>query len=350
MRISVEVGHPAHVHYWRNAIRILKGHGHDVVIFAREKEITVRLLRAYGLEFSLVGRSRKGLLRKMAGLAFDDLRVLRAARNLSVDFMLSTGIPGSAHASRVLNVPHVALIDTEVAILGRLLTEPFSDAVCTPACFTGRVVGARHIRLRGYLELMYLRPNYFVPDPSALSLLGVERDEEFVLVRFSSTDSSHDIGVREMSMAERLSLVSELAERYRVFVSSEVPLPSQFRPFLLDIPPERFHDILSFARAYVGEGAKTASEAGVLGIPWIYLSRSPRGYLKDMESRFSLGRCIESAEQVRPLLASWANEIDDGAWVRRRNRLLEETEDVTAFMVRLIEEWPDLAWRDRSGA
>lgn len=350
MRISVEVGHPAHVHYWRNAIRLFEQHGHEVVVFAREKEITVELLRAYGLDFRIVGRSRRGVARKFLGIARDDLQVLRAAKENSVEFMLSTGIPGSAHASRMLGVPHLALIDTEVAVWGRLLTEPFSDVVCTPACFKARVMGPRHIPLQGYFELMYLHPKYFTPDPSVLSHVGVEPGDAYVVMRLSSADSSHDIGVRTDSLSRRLNLVRRLAKDHRIFISSEVPLPREFDPFLLDIPPQHFHDLLSYATAYVGDGAKTAAEAGVLGVPWVYTSSSPRGYLTDLQDRFSLGRCVASIADVEPLLASWREQVNAGDWHRRRERLLRETEDLTGIIVKIVEHWPNYPLHPGNGA
>jgi len=344
MRLSVEVGHPAHVHYWRNVINILRTRGHEVTVFAREKEITIKLLRAYGLKYETVGRSRPVLLAKAIGVGIDDLRVLRAAHSKGIELLLSTGIPGSAHASRVLGVPHIALIDTEIATLGRLLTEPFSDAVCTPECFQGRIDPAKHIRFRGYLELMYLHPAYFRPDPSILDAVGVTRDERYAVVRFSSWNSSHDLrrnGSILGSHKARLDLIRGLAEHYRVFVSSEIPLPSAFEPFCLKIPPERLHDFLAFASLYVGEGATMASEAGVLGVPWIYVSQSPRSYLADQERRYGLGRSAGSLDEALSQVNRWSNQGTRAEWARKRERLLADSVDVSRFMADLVEGWPE---------
>jgi len=343
MRISIEVGHPAHVHYWRNLIRLLTSRGHEIAVFARRKEITLQLLNAYGIPFEIVGESRPDLISKGLGIFVDDIHVLRAARRNRVEFMLSTGIPGSAHASRVLGIPHVALIDTEIATLGRLLTEPFSDVICTPACFAGKIPSKKHIPFDGYLELMYLHPKYFTPDPSVLAAVGLATGEPFAIVRFSSGDSSHDLPTTRRvlkSDAERSRLVTELAKRLRVFVTSESGLPEGLANFRLSLPPERFHDLLSFASLYVGDGATVASEAGVLGVPWIYLSTSRRGYLDDQEKRFSLGTTIDSIDQALSLADAWSEGFRRGEWSRRRDRLLGDTCDVTRFMVDLVDNWP----------
>ncbi len=345
MRISIEVGHPAHVHYWRNVKKILESRGHEITIFAREKEITLQLLDAFGLQHTTVGKSRRTIVEKALGLGLDDFRVLRAARANRIEFMLSTGIPGSAHASRVLGVPHVALIDTEIATLGRLLTVPFSDAVCTPACFRGHIDPSKHVTFQGYLELMYLHPVYFHPDPVVLDEAGLARGDSFAIVRFSSWDSSHDLGRNGRVLttnAERLALVRAIAEKVRVFVSSEVPLPVSFEPFLMRLRPNRFHDLLSFASVYVGEGAKMASEAGVLGIPWVYVSTSPRSYLSDQEHRFGLGKTATSFEEALRLADRWSDPSVRDEWATRKGRLLSETIDVSRFMADFVEKWPDI--------
>ena len=90
----------------------------------------------------------------------------------------------------------------------------------------------------------------------------------------------------------------------------------------------------------MGEGAKAASEAGVLGVPWVYLSLSRRGYLDDQEKRYGLGRTLASVQEVVPLLESWL-ELDSREWSIRRGRLLQDSVDVTTFMVDLIEGWPE---------
>ncbi len=344
MRISIEVGHPAHVHYWRNVIQLLSSRGHEISVLARKKEITLHLLNAYGIPFDIVGESRPDMISKGLGVLLDDLRVLRSARRKGIELMLSTGIPGSAHASRILGVPHVALIDTEIATLGRLLTEPFSDMICTPACFRGKIPPEKHVRFDGYLELMYLHPRYFRPNQSVLATVGLAPGDPFAIVRFSSANSSHDLpsGSQVLkSDSDRFRLVAELARRLRVFITSESELPAELAKFRLVLPPERFHDLLSFASLYAGDGAKVASEAGVLGVPWIYLSASRRGYLDDQEMRFASGTTVDSIDRALILADEWAFESGLNERSRRRERLLAETCDVTRFMVELVDGWSE---------
>jgi len=258
--------------------------------------------------------------------------------------LVSTGSPYLAHVSRVIGKPHIAFGDTEIATTIIRLMLPFTAAVCTPSCFA-LDLGPKQIRYNGYHELAYLHPNYFTPDPSVLDSLGLTKEEDFLILRLSSWDSSHDIGHRGMTFRttqEMSDFMKRLEDKGKVFLTSELKLPVLLEKYRLQIPPEKIHDLLSYATMYIGEGATMASEAGVLGTPWIFTSTSRRGYLDDQEKNYGLGYTIadthEAIERVFELLAN--PKIKD-EWRRKRARLLQNKVDVTKFIVEFLENWPE---------
>jgi len=64
MRIVIDLGHPAHVHYFKNFIEIMKSKGHDFLIAARDKDVTHKLLSSYGIKYKSRGRGRNKLIGK----------------------------------------------------------------------------------------------------------------------------------------------------------------------------------------------------------------------------------------------------------------------------------------------
>lgn len=44
MKILIDINHPAHVHFFKNPIEILKKEGHEVVVTSRNKEFALQLL------------------------------------------------------------------------------------------------------------------------------------------------------------------------------------------------------------------------------------------------------------------------------------------------------------------
>ena len=73
-KIIFDVGHPAHVHLFRNAIGILAEIGCEIKIVARPQEITLDLLRAYNLEYESL-KHYKGLINKAIGMFRIDLEL-----------------------------------------------------------------------------------------------------------------------------------------------------------------------------------------------------------------------------------------------------------------------------------
>lgn len=64
MRIVVDIGHPADVHLFKNVIQILKANGHDVLVTARNKEITLDLMYKLGIKYVKIGESKKNNVRE----------------------------------------------------------------------------------------------------------------------------------------------------------------------------------------------------------------------------------------------------------------------------------------------
>jgi predicted glycosyltransferase len=44
MRILIDIGHPAHVHFFKNFYWEMKKRGHDTIVFATQKDITIDLV------------------------------------------------------------------------------------------------------------------------------------------------------------------------------------------------------------------------------------------------------------------------------------------------------------------
>ena len=62
MTILVDIVHPADVHFFKHAIREWKRKGHQVVVTARDKDMTIKLLQSYDLTFDCISYQVKDLL------------------------------------------------------------------------------------------------------------------------------------------------------------------------------------------------------------------------------------------------------------------------------------------------
>lgn len=340
MRVVVDINHPAHVHYFKNFIWEMREKGHEILITASHKDVATRLLRLYGLEYADLGDYGSSLLEKLINIPIMDVKMYRAVKKFHPDILLGFSSTRAAHVSKVLGVPAIIFDDTEHAVWEHRLYVPFAAAILTPNCFY-KDLGEKQIRFNGYMELASLHPNRFTPNPAVLAELGLAEGDPFIIVRFVSWQASHDVG--QHGIRDKVGLVKALEEYGRVLITSEGALPAELEEYQIRVSPEKLHDLLYYATLYVGEGGTTASEAAVLGTPSIYISSlvGTMGNFIELEETYDLLYSFTDGEAA---LAKAIEILQDPAskekWRSKRERLLEDKIDVTAFMVWFIENYP----------
>jgi len=340
MRILVEILHPAHVHVFRNAIKIWQARGDDVLVLSREKECANALLDAYDIPYrsiSALGRRKWSLITEMA---VRDIRMLTAALKFKPDVLI--GIMGVtiAQVGKLIRKPAIVFYDTENAVTTNRFVYPMAYSVCTPECYAAPVNG-HHVTYPGYHELAYLHPNRFTPDREKVRTVGIDPDSEYSIVRFVSWQASHDVGEKGLGVAFKREVVDRLKKCGRVLITSEGALPDDLEEYRFALPPESMHDVMAFARILVGESATMASEAAVLGVPALYISDTGRGYTDEEEAKYALvynfrtDQCDAALYRLDEILAL-ANSR--AVFQERRATMLASRIDTTQWIVDYVDK------------
>ena len=343
MKILVGVAHPKHVHIFRNFIKVMEERGREVKIVAVGKDVAEHLLKRYGFSYILIGNNQPSLIRKGVSMIKRELLAFKIAKKFDPDILVGRAFPELAHVSVLLKKPFVVFEDTEIAKSVHKITIPFTDSVVTPLCYKGSF-GEKHVRFNGYFELAYLHLNYFKPDPTVLDDLGLGKNDKFIVLRFVSWNASHDIGQHGIGPKMRAEYISKLEQYGRVLINSEAKLEKELEKWKLEVAPEKFHSLLSYAQLYIGEGGSTATEAAILGTPSIHVSSTAKycGNFEDLHKNYKLiytfsddGQALEKAIEILE------DPDSKRKWRQRREKMLKEKIDVTAFMTDFIENFPE---------
>lgn len=115
MNILFDLGHPAHVHLFRNAAHSLMQRGHGVSIAIRDKPIIKKLLDFYGLEYSIASKARSGSFGLACELIEHDFNVLRLVRQHKIDLMAGTSA-SVAHVSRITRARSFVISEDDAAV------------------------------------------------------------------------------------------------------------------------------------------------------------------------------------------------------------------------------------------
>jgi len=351
MRILIDIGHPAHVHLFKNFTWKMQEKGHIILFTCRDREFLLRLLQVYGFIYENFGRHYKSIGGKIQGLIKNELQMFNTAVQFKPDLFLSHGSAIAAFTSFLLHKPHISFEDTFNMEQVRL-SLPFTSVVLT-GDYPHPDLGKKEIRYPGYHELAYLHPNVYTPDSSVLKTLGVNTDEKYAIIRFVGWHATHDIGKKGILNQNKLKLIEQLSKYIKVFISSERPLPAEFEQYQIKIKPEQLHDALYYAQLFIGEGATTASESAVLGTPAIYINSSQFGSTDDQAKYGLLFSYIDSPEDQEKALSKAIEiaQIDNikSEFATKRQALLNNKIDVTAFLVWFIENYPDSEKEIRRG-
>ena len=339
MKVLIDIGHPAHVHFFREPMARLRADAHQVLVTSRVKEMAVELLDALGVEHVTLSAQRDGAMALARELLVRDTRLLRVARAFRPDVMAAIGGIFIAHVGAVARIPSLVFYDTENARAQNALTYPLAHRVIVPDCYRAWVPARRTLRYRGYHELSYLQPDVFRPDRAIAQANGLASGRATWLLRLVSWQANHDLGESGWNRTLLADTVRALSARGEVLISSEAAIPPEFDALRYRGDPAMIHHVMAFCAGFIGESATMASEAAVLGVPAVYAAHTGRGYTDEQESRYALVRNVRAlTPQAIAQGVEWLLAQDRDAIAAARARLLAECIDVPGFVTDCIAQ------------
>jgi predicted glycosyltransferase len=338
LKILVDIGHPAHVHLFKNFAFEMMNKGHVIIFSVREKEHEKDLLDIYDLPYKSLGKHRKSKMGKILGFLIFGIRILILSLRYKPDIYLSHGSIYVSPISWLLGKPHIALEDTGNNEQVRLYM-PFTRTVLTSDVFP-QDYGGKQIRYRSHHELAYLHPDYFIPDPDFKQKIGSGNEEKYVLLRFVSWEATHDQDQKGLSAETKRILVNELLKNYRVIISAESGLPSEYQAYAASFHPRDIHDALYHAELFIGEGTTMAMEAAILGTPSVYINSLQYENVKDMEKYgllFRFNNDLNLMDKISGIISRPDLKKDLKCY---REKMISEKINLTAFLIWFVEDYP----------
>jgi uncharacterized protein len=333
-KILIDIGHPAHVHLFRNLAIALLNNGWDVLFSVRQKGDNVELLKAFRLPFEVYGSSGKSIGSKIVS-------VLNKNRALSLIFKsFNPGITIS-HSSFYLSqvswfhrIPNITLEDTGnmEQILPYL---PFTNAILTPASYHHNH-GKKQIRYNGFHETAYIHPDFVKS-----KLVALHPTPEVILIRLVDWTASHDIGHKGLSASVIQHLISLINDQDKIKILSEKPLPAELQRYALQIEPHKLHDYLSRVKLYIGEGATLASECALMGIPSIYVNSRSAGVIEAQAAAGLLYHFKTSEGVIQKVQELMSDSTTSAIHNARAKQFLQDKINLSRFLVWFIESYPE---------
>ncbi|MFP4290195.1 MAG: DUF354 domain-containing protein [Cyclobacteriaceae bacterium] len=333
----VDIAHPAHVNFFKKALRTLRAEGHEVIITGLRRGKLPRILENEMSEYPIyyVGKHEgtkysiivDANLRKMFNLLY-------LVNKHRIDFGLSVGSFTLGTALKLRGKPNIQFDDDPERTMNVLLEK----LTCTRLYFPPVIESNGKVgHMKALKEWAYLSPRYFEPDPSVLQPYGIAPGE-YIFVREVSSGSLNYLNQASNTVA---SFADKFPKGYKVLLSLEDKQYHDVYPedwILLQEPLPDIHSLLYYSRMIVSSGDSMAREGALLGVPSIYAGireMKANQLMKDRRMLFKLGP--EEAPDFMADVVDGLYEIQEQQAFRRR--LAEEWDDVTDFILQQVHRY-----------
>jgi uncharacterized protein len=346
MRLLFDLGHPAHVHLFRNLINRLQDNGDPVFVASRDKDVTVRLCNAYGIHHTVLSKAYSGnFIGGIGELLTRTLKLLKIAMRFKPDALLGTSM-SIGIVGRLIHRPSFVFSEDDAGIIPLFahFVYPTCNFIVTPESLKHENYGLRHLTYPGYHELAYLHPDHFTPDPSVAHSIGLDIDQPFFILRFVSLKAHHDTKAEGLPVAVARKLVEMLSTTGKLLITAEGELGEDFKKYQFPLPPEKFHDVLAFASLYLGDSQTVSIEAAMLGVPSIrcntFVGRI--ACLEELEHVHGLtkGFLPQRTDELLDTVRQWLADIDGLKHEQQRKRkiMLGKCVNLTDWLWSMLHE------------
>lgn len=345
MNILLDIGHPAHVHLFRNFMSNMKSKGHSVFIATKKVNSIIELLEKYNLNYFVIGKKHDNIFLKYFDQLLHLLNLLAFCyrKKINVGLGVTMLLPIVAKFKKMVVIGFDDDDMSVTPVFAKFVNK--SDVIFTPDALSGEARGENQISYAGYHEMFYLHPENFKPDNSVLSENGLKEGDKFFLLRFNSFKAHHDHGVRGLSNENKKELIQILEKHGTVFISTERQIDSEFEEYKISIDPTKIHSFLYYATMFIGDSQTMTSEAALLGTPALKCNTfaGKLSIPNEIENKYEL--CYSYLPDNYQGLLEKLNELlklEDvkSEWRKRKEKLLSEKINTTKFLTWFVENYP----------
>jgi len=348
MKLLFYCGHPAQYLFFRESIRKLTANGHHSLILIKTKDVLEALVKNDGLEYINILPQERGKSKFAIALSLirRNIKILPVVIKYKPDILIG-GDPSISQLGWLLRKKRFTLTEDDYPVIKTLarLTFPFAQAIVTPGINDVGKWEYKKVGYNGYMKLAYLHPGIFEPDNTIVAKYNI--NTPYALIRIAKLTAHHDFGMGGICPELLDKIVDALEKKgMEVYISAESDIPKKYYYRKLKINPSDMHQLLAGASILISDSQSMSVEASMLGIPSIRYSgfAGKISVLEELEHEYKLTSGIPHGNEddfIKKLdeLINTPNLRQE--FQARRQIMLSEKIDVTAFMVWFIENYPD---------
>ena len=348
LRFLFYLVHPAKFHFHKVQINKLISKGHKVDILINSKDILEDLVKEERWNYSNIfpeGRKIKGLhvyLSALIAIVKTVHRLLIFTKGKKYDLFIGDllTVIGKIKGIDTLFPADSPLTQVpEQSLFLHTATHPIAPHINNLQQFNKKT-----IKYKGYKALSHLHPNHFKPNKRVL-FESIQKIEKYYLIRCTGFFATHDIGKSGISNELLLKIIEELKPHGKVIITSERCLPKELEMYYINFNKNDISHYMYFADLFISDSTTMSAEAAVLGTPSIEFDdyHHEIDQMLELEKKYKLIHCYRThqEDQFLYMIRHLVKQKDlKQVYQKRREILLNDCIDVSAFLVWLFEKYP----------
>jgi predicted glycosyltransferase len=339
--------HPAKFQFHKVQINTLKQKGHIVDIVINTKDILEDLIKEEGWEYTNIfpnSRKIKGVhvyIAAFISIFLTVWRLLKYTQGKKYDVFVGDLLSIVGRLKGV--TAFYATDDVLAAVPEQVVFFKTVKHIIAPEVTDIGKYTSKKIAYKGYKALAHLHPNHFTPDENILS--SELRGKPYFLIRCTGFGATHDIGKSGISDDVLQKLVPILEPHGQILITSERDLPENLKKYNLKIRKNDITHYINFAQIFIGDSTTMCTEAAVLGTPAVEFDEYfyEIEQMLEIERKYKLIHCYrtnQSDDFVKKITELVNTKNLKKTYQERREILLNETIDVSSFLIWLFENEP----------
>ncbi|WP_321290648.1 DUF354 domain-containing protein [uncultured Sunxiuqinia sp.] len=336
-KLIVDFRHPAHINFFKPSLYLLREEGWniDIVVLDRGKVPRIAAEEFPGFKIYRIGRHRGtklSIIFEANMLRLLKMGVFLAIHRYHIGISVSSFILGAA--AKTIGMPNLQFYDDPEYKKHFKLQKLTSTKTYYPKIKDFSTDIETFTALK---EWAYLSPRYFSPHEKVLQEYELKK-QQYIFVREVINSSLN----YEDQDANIISTFSDLfPEGFKVVLSLEDKKAQRLYPkdwIILKEPVSDIHSLIFYSKLAISSGDSMAREAAILGVPSIYCGireMTANRVLIEKGRLFHVG-VEDCVEHMSKLINNEFGLVDQQSFI---NRLSDDWEDVTEFIVKRVKEF-----------
>ena len=248
------------------------------------------------------------------------------------------------HVGKILRIPSMVFNEDDYILNKEFcnFAYPFANYIVAPQFTNLGKWQSKKISYNGTQKLAYLHPKWFRPNSETLSKYGLEV-YSYSIVRFVAFEAVHDLVSNQSKISEDTleKILKLLSENGQVVLSIEDSKNKKYEHYEKRINPSDMHDLLAFARLYLGDSQSMSIEAALLGVPSVRVNRwvdhKEKVYvIEELEKEYSLIKSISPSNQeeiLSQIRAIFRNHTENHESQNRMLEYISDHDDLTQLII-----------------